>query len=164
MRKLLISLVCGASLALSGCSTVSGWSDAVSDSLGGLPLMYRPDVQQGNVIEQREINRLVIGMSKNQVRFTMGTPMLIDVFHQDRWDYFYTMKRNRQPFEQEQVILLFEDDRLIAIEGDRRQIVDGDIGTDQQAKVVSVPDFGTYNEGILSGILESVGLESELDD
>ena len=126
--------------------------------------MYRPDVQQGNVIEQREINRLVIGMSKNQVRFTMGTPMLIDVFHQDRWDYFYTMKRNRKPFEQEQVILLFEDDRLIAIEGDRRQIVDGDIGTDQQAKVVSVPDFGTYNEGILSGILESVGLESELDD
>lgn len=154
-------MACGASLALSGCSTISGWGDQISEGLGELPLMYRPDVQQGNVIEQTQINRLEIGMSKNQARFVMGTPILIDVFHQDRWDYIFMMKRNREPMEQERVTLFFEDDRLIAVEGDRQPVPGGDTGTQQQSKVVSVPDYGERSSGLFDGILESVGLDPE---
>ena len=123
--------------------------------------MYRPDVQQGNVIDQKQINRLELGMSKNQARYTMGTPMLTHVFHQDRWDYIYMMRRPGEPVVQERVTLLFKDDRLIAVEGDYQPIPEGDIGTTQQSKVVSVPDYKDREGSFIGDALESIGLGSE---
>jgi outer membrane protein assembly factor BamE len=158
MRRTLNHLACAAALALSGCSTLDDWGAGIAEGLGGLPLMYRPDIQQGNVLEQTHVNRLELGMSKNQVRYTMGTPMLTHVFHQDRWDYIYMMRRPGEPVEQKRVTLFFQDDRLILVEGDMQPVPGGDIGIAQQSKVVPVPDYRDRKQGVLDNVLESVGL------
>jgi outer membrane protein assembly factor BamE len=56
---------------------------------------YRPDVQQGNIVTKDMVDQLRPGMTRDQVRFLLGTPMLIDVFHQDRWDYPYMLLRRK---------------------------------------------------------------------
>ena len=100
MQKLLISWVCAASL-LTGCSTARDISDSISTGFSKLSVIYSPDIQQGNVVTQEEINKLEPGMSKAQVRYLLGTPLLVDVFHQDRWDYIYSMQEGRDPRSQE---------------------------------------------------------------
>ena len=52
-----------------------------------LPLLYKIDIQQGNVIEQEMLDKLQPGMDKDQVQFIMGTPVIVDPFHKDRWEY-----------------------------------------------------------------------------
>lgn len=54
---------------------------------------YRPDVQQGNIVTKDMVDQLRTGMTRDQVRFLLGTPMLTDIFHQDRWDYPYVLLR-----------------------------------------------------------------------
>lgn len=163
MQKLLIYWVCCASLLTSGCSTFESVSDAIPKALDKLPLVYRPDIQQGNVITQEQINELKPGMSKSQVQYIMGTPMLVDVFHQDRWDFLFSMKEGSNDRVQEHVSLLFNDDRLTQIEGDYRPV------PPQQEKaeidketVVTVPDYtGDRDEGIIYRMLKSVGVKTD---
>ena len=59
--------------------------------------VYRASIAQGNLIKEEDIAQLEIGMTKNQVRFLLGTPMVDDPFHAERWDYIYYLKigRNR---------------------------------------------------------------------
>ena len=80
--------------------------------------VYRVDVQQGNVLSEEMLAQLTPGMEKRKVRFLLGTPMLVDTFNQDRWDYIYTFARGGGTIEQRQVTLFFEDERLARIEGD----------------------------------------------
>ena len=80
--------------------------------------VYRVDVQQGNVLNEDMLAQLLPGMEKRKVRFLLGTPMLIDTFNQDRWDYIYTYSRGGGTIEQRQITLFFEDDLLTRIEGD----------------------------------------------
>lgn len=80
--------------------------------------VYRVDVQQGNVLTEEMLAQLTPGMDKRKVRFLLGTPMLVDTFNQDRWDYIYTLARGGGTLEQRQVTLFFEDERLARIEGD----------------------------------------------
>ncbi|AKH19885.1 outer membrane protein assembly factor BamE [Sedimenticola thiotaurini] len=163
MQKLLIYWVCGASLLLAGCSTVKDISNAIPDALNRLPLVYRPDIQQGNVVSQEAINNLKPGMSKSQVSYLLGTPMLVDVFHQDRWDYFYSMKTGNEEIKQERVTLYFVDDRLTRIEGDYRpEPTDELIETKPEDElIISVPDYTGDDQGIFSRVLESVGIEPD---
>ena len=58
---------------------------------------YRPDVQQGNVVTREMVDQIAAGMTRDQLRFLLGTPALVSVFHQDRWDYVYLLKRYRAP-------------------------------------------------------------------
>ena len=80
--------------------------------------VYRVDVQQGNVLTEEMLAQLTPGMEKRKVRFLLGTPILVDTFNQDRWDYIYTFARGGGTIEQRQVTLFFEDERLARIEGD----------------------------------------------
>lgn len=79
---------------------------------------YKMDIQQGNVVNAKMMMQLRPGMSKSQVRFIMGTPLLIDSFHADRWDYFYQMRKEGKVIEQRRVVLEFEGDALAHIRGD----------------------------------------------
>ena len=79
---------------------------------------YRMDVQQGNVLTAEMVEKLKPGMSRQQVRFVLGTPPITDAFHQDRWDYVYYMNKGGQIVEHRRLILLFEGDTLKRIEGD----------------------------------------------
>lgn len=87
------------------------------DSDFKLPGVYRIDVQQGNVIEQDMLSKLKPGMDKTQVRYIMGTPAVEDPFHNDRWDYIYTMTKGGGRRQQRHIVLFFEDEKLAYVEG-----------------------------------------------
>ncbi|MCP5418756.1 MAG: outer membrane protein assembly factor BamE [Chromatiaceae bacterium] len=148
---------------LTGCSTVIDSVGTVGDmipkSLERTSLFYKTDIQQGNSIEQPVLNRLQPGMSKNQVQFIMGTPMLVDVFHQDRWDYYYSMERGNGESEQKHIALFFADGRLVRTEGEMRPMP---LEEEQQQKteVYSVPD-NPYTKGIFSRMIEKISFSDD---
>lgn len=79
---------------------------------------YKLDVQQGNVVTSKMLLQLRPGMTKSQVRFIMGTPLIQDSFHGNRWDYVYQMRESGKIKEQRRVILDFENDLLKSVRGD----------------------------------------------
>lgn len=79
---------------------------------------YRIDIQQGNVVTQDMVAKLKPGMTRQQVRFVMGTPPIVDAFRQDRWDYVYYFNRGGKVAEHRRLILLFDGDVLKRVEGD----------------------------------------------
>ncbi len=79
---------------------------------------YKLDVQQGNVVTSKMLLQLRPGMTKSQVRFIMGTPLLQDSFHGNRWDYVYQLRENGKIIEQRRVILDFENELLKSVRGD----------------------------------------------
>ncbi len=79
---------------------------------------YKLDVQQGNVVTSKMLLQLRPGMTKSQVRFIMGTPLIQDSFHGNRWDYVYQMREAGKVIEQRRVILDFENDLLKTVRGD----------------------------------------------
>jgi outer membrane protein assembly factor BamE len=89
----------------------------------GVPMLpgltpYRMDIQQGNYVTQDMVTKLKPGMSKAQVRFALGTPLVVDPFHTDRWDYVYFLEKRGKVAEHRRLIVLFQDDRLLRLEGD----------------------------------------------
>jgi outer membrane protein assembly factor BamE len=89
-----------------------------TDGTWKAPLVYRVDIQQGNVVDQDMINKLKPGMDKKQVKFIMGTPLITDTFHSDRWDYLYSFEPGKGNREQRRVTLFFNGDKLARVEGD----------------------------------------------
>jgi len=79
---------------------------------------HRIDVQQGNALDQDNLARLKTGLSRSQVRFLLGTPLIVDPFRDDRWDYVYVFHKAGRLTEQKRVSLFFEGDLLARIEGD----------------------------------------------
>lgn len=158
MHKLLISISLASSLALGGCGSMADLGNAIPNALDRMPLIYRPTIQQGNVISQDDINQLQPGMAKRQVRFLLGTPMLDDVFHTDRWDYLYTKGVGSRPEEIKKVTLEFEDDRLVSIEGDYRPMPVTEQAPEDREIVVEVPDWEGDRKGFWARMLDSVGL------
>ena len=83
--------------------------------------VYKIDIQQGNLVSQDQVNQLRPGMSANQVRYVMGTPLLTDPFHPNRWDYVYSFQKGNGPRELLHLTLFFDaDERLTALQGDFR--------------------------------------------
>ncbi len=79
--------------------------------------VYRAAVQQGNFLDPRQVSQLQDGMTRSQVRFLLGTPMLPDAFDNDRWDYVYFLKLGRgSETEQRRLTVFFTDDRVARIE------------------------------------------------
>jgi outer membrane protein assembly factor BamE len=79
---------------------------------------YKLDVQQGNVVTSKMLLQLRPGMTKSQVRFIMGTPLIQDSFHGNRWDYVYQMREGGKLKEQRRVIMDFENEELKSVRGD----------------------------------------------
>lgn len=103
----LIKPVClGLVVALAGCSSLR------------FPGVYRIAVQQGNIIDQKKVNQLKTGMTKRQVQYVMGTPLINDVFHSDRWDYIYQLRRGDDTLRDRRFTVYFENDQLVRFEGD----------------------------------------------
>ena len=91
---------------------------ACSTTLNNLPGVYSITIQQGNIVDQAMIDQLRPHMSKRQVLFIMGSPMLEDFFHENRWDYLYYNKPSGSDLVQKKVTLYFENDQVVAIQGD----------------------------------------------
>jgi len=83
----------------------------------GSACVYRPDIQQGNYIEAKTVDQVQPGMTRSQVRYLMGTPMVANVFDKDRWDYLYYFKRGhwKKP-AQRHVVVYFKDDKVVNID------------------------------------------------
>jgi outer membrane protein assembly factor BamE len=97
---------------LAGCESMRSWVPTFIQP-------YRPDVQQGNVVTQEMVDQLREAMTRDQVRFLLGTPLLTDVFHTDRWDYVYYLQRGRGDEKQlRHLVVLFRDDRLASFQSD----------------------------------------------
>jgi outer membrane protein assembly factor BamE len=94
---------------------------------------YKMDIQQGNVVTQDMIARLEPGMTRNQVRFTLGTPLVVDPFRGDRWDYVFLYAKQGTVTEQRRIVVVFKNDRLARIEGDAAPPGPGRAKTDKPA-------------------------------
>ena len=129
-------------LSLSACSTDK------------IPGVYRIDIQQGNDVTQDMINQLTPGMTKNQVAYIMGTPLLIDTFHPNRWDYLYSYQPGGDPREQRRITLLFNDnEELMRIDGD----------TNEVASRAELPPIESHEKNVVVPLTEKkVGLFSRL--
>lgn len=108
MKKSIYCLVLFLSILLSSCRVI----------LDKLPGVYTLDIQQGNVIDQVMIDQLKPNMSKRQVVYIMGTSMLKDTFHEERWDYLSSRQKGREQRKQKRLSLFFDNDKLIRIQGD----------------------------------------------
>ncbi len=81
--------------------------------------VYRVDVQQGNLLEAKEVEAVKVGMTRSQVRFLLGTPAVSDPFHADRWDYIYYFRQGRRrATDRSWLIVFFDDDRVREIQRD----------------------------------------------
>ncbi len=78
---------------------------------------YRIDIQQGNFVSREMVDRLREGMTREQVRFALGTPLLNDLFHDNRWDYTFRLQKGSGEVISSRVSVFFEGDRLVKIEG-----------------------------------------------
>ena len=101
-------------LLIAGCKQMPQLSVPTLPGLGPRKI----EIQQGNVITQEMVDKLQPGMTRNQVRFVLGTPLLVDPFRTDRWDYVYTMNQAGRLVEQRQLKVFFQDDKLLRYEGD----------------------------------------------
>ena len=89
----------------------------ITTLLLGACSIHRLDVQQGNLIEPEQLEKLKVGMDKNQARFVLGSPMVTDLFHDNRWDYVYSRRREGElNTEIKRVSLFFENDVVARIE------------------------------------------------
>lgn len=107
-RQCAVALI---SLSLAGCAALQS-----SDNVLGIITPYRIEVVQGNVVTQEQAARVRPGLTRAQVRDIMGSPLLTDAFHADRWDYVFTIKRQGAVPQRRAVVVLFEGDQLKSID------------------------------------------------
>lgn len=107
-------------LVLGGCAWLPPLPSLPSlqsgESFLGVITPYRMDIVQGNVVTQEQAARVKPGMNRNQVRDILGSPMLTDPFHADRWDYIFTIRRQGTPAQRRQVVAHFKGERLERLE------------------------------------------------
>ena len=100
VAKIFVLLAC---LLLAGCSFLP-------------TILYKIDVQQGNVVTEEMVEKLKPGMTKSQVLFVLGSPLIMDAFRDNRWDYVYLFREKGELVEQKRMTVFFDDDVLVNIE------------------------------------------------
>lgn len=112
---LLTTLVAAITLASAACSTYDSTSRKIANAI----TPYRINIVQGNFVSREAAAQLREGMTRDQVQFLLGTPLLTDVFHANRWDYVFSFKRgNTQVVQQRRFTVFFDNDRLVRFGGD----------------------------------------------
>ncbi|HOX66362.1 MAG: outer membrane protein assembly factor BamE [Rhizobacter sp.] len=106
----IVSLALAAACS-SGCSSLDP-----SGTILSVVTPYRVDIVQGNVVTKEQVARVQIGMSRAQVRDILGSPLLADVFHADRWDYVFTIRRQGTEPQRRSIVALFEGERLKSLD------------------------------------------------
>jgi outer membrane protein assembly factor BamE len=118
-------LLLTSSVVLTACQTISDVSSGISSGMsavtGWAPTFlrpYRPDVHQGNIITKEMVEQLRQGMTREQVRFMLGTPLLTSEFHKDRWDYAYYLNPRKGEVQNRRLTILFKDNKLDSFRSD----------------------------------------------
>jgi outer membrane protein assembly factor BamE len=149
MKKILITIFLLSLPLLTGCAN---WEN--------FTLVHSPDIEQGNIVTPEMVALLEPGMSKRQVRFALGSPMLIDVFHEQRWDYLLSIKRRNEPLEIKKFSVYFNGDNLSRYEGDIKPAANVETAQEKKEILVSVPDY-EGDLGLLERLWRSLGFGEE---
>jgi outer membrane protein assembly factor BamE len=102
---------------------------------------YRPDIQQGNFVSQEMLGQLKVGQSRDQVKFLLGTPLLTDAFHADRWDYPFYLARGDGELTTSRVSVYFKDNLVAKIDG-------GNLPTEREyiSRLIGISKYETKTE------------------
>jgi outer membrane protein assembly factor BamE len=111
-----LRLPCAAALVLA--ASLAAGCAARDPNRSGLLEPYRTDLPQGNYLTQQTVDQVKEGMTREQVRFLLGTPLLRHVFHPDRWDYVFRYRFPNGNAESRKVTVQFRDDRVVSIRAD----------------------------------------------
>ena len=116
-RNISLSSLKSATLVIGG-SLVLGCVLSACSSLPEMPKVYKADVVQGNFVSREQVQALRAGMPRQAVRDVLGTPLVTSLFHADRWDYAFTIRRQGAEPQQRRFSVFFKGDVLERIEGD----------------------------------------------
>ncbi|HCA27136.1 MAG TPA: outer membrane protein assembly factor BamE [Betaproteobacteria bacterium] len=129
---------------------------------------YKIDIQQGNQLTQKMMSQLKYGMTKDQARYALGTPLLTDIFHADRWDYFYSYRKAGKLTQKRRISLIFRDGKLVRVEGDvvpAKKTLAGRQAAAQQGVKSATTGAGTEkssgakeDQGFFGRMLNKIGL------
>jgi outer membrane protein assembly factor BamE len=129
MRSVFFCIVLLSSSLLASCSYI----------LNNLPGVYTIPIQQGNIVDQAMIDQLRPNMTERQVLYILGSPMLVDTFHQKRWDYLYSNQPSGEDRQQKKVSVLFNQDGLVSgVQGDFKPSATSVVKPSEE-KTVDVP-------------------------
>ncbi|WP_233151786.1 outer membrane protein assembly factor BamE [Pelomonas sp. KK5] len=120
LRPLAGAMTLAALAVLSGCSSMPSLSSIASvsgDKVLGFVTPYRIEIVQGNVLTKEQVAKVKPGMSRAQVRDLLGSPLLTDMFHDNRWDYAFSIRRQGAPYQQRLVVAWFDGDALKSLDG-----------------------------------------------
>ncbi|QPF76216.1 outer membrane protein assembly factor BamE [Roseateles sp. DAIF2] len=129
-------------LGLAGCSSLPSLDSLPSvagDKVLGLVTPYRVEVVQGNVLTKEQVARVKPGMSRAQVRDLLGSPLLTDIFHDNRWDYAFSIRRQGATPQARHVIAWFEGDQLKSLD------LPGDLPSENEF-IASINTFKPRNQ------------------
>jgi outer membrane protein assembly factor BamE len=114
------SRVCRLALGFTACAAAAGCGsfDSASQRIAGAVTPYKVEVVQGNFVSKEQVEALKPGISRQQVRDVLGTPLVTSVFHGDRWDYVFTLKRRSVEPQERKLVVFFKGDVLDRVEGD----------------------------------------------
>ena len=114
LRHPRLVLAASAALALAGCGTFNDATHRFASSLAP----YKVEIVQGNFVSKEQVDALQPGMTREQVRQILGSPLLADLFHVDRWDYVFTMRRQGVPPQERHLSVFFKGDAMDHVQGD----------------------------------------------
>ncbi len=161
MQKLPILLTLGAGLLLSGCANNQDGAPQYRESpLNRLPFVYQMTIQQGNIITEDMVDRLEPGMTRNQVRYLLGTPMLVDIFHGDRWYYTYTIRQAHQEMVKKPLVVHFDGDAMTRVEGFITPNSARAAGREPEEVIVEVPNW-EGDAGLVKKTLKALGINDD---
>jgi outer membrane protein assembly factor BamE len=144
-RALRLALAIAACAAASACGTF----DNVSNRIVGSIAPYQVEVVQGNFVSKEQVEAIKPGMSRQQVRDILGTPLVSSIFHADRWDYVFTLKRQGVPPQQRKLAVFFKANMLERFEGDEMPSEAEFVATlDNKRKKAKVPELEASEESL----------------
>jgi outer membrane protein assembly factor BamE len=113
-RLALATAAIGAGVVATGCGSFDSATQRFASSI----TPYKIEVVQGNFVSREQVEALKPGMGRGQVRDILGTPLVTSVFHADRWDYIFTLKRQGVPSQERRLTVYFKGDVFDRVEGD----------------------------------------------
>ena len=120
LKGLAWSAVALLTVGLTACSGLTTISEGSKSKIGQVFKPYRPDRVQGNFISKEQLDRVKVGMDREEIKVILGTPLLNSAMHPNRWDYVFAFKRgDTQLVDQRQVTLIFEKDLLKEVKADQ---------------------------------------------
>ena len=140
-----LAVALAAATLVAGCGT---FNDA-SQRVAGLFTPYRVEIVQGNFISREQVEALKPGMSRQQVRDILGTPLVTSLFHADRWDYVFTLRRQGLAEQQRKLTVHFSGDAMARVEGDTMPSEAEFVSTlDNRRKAAKVPVLEASEESL----------------